>query len=198
MKEPFEDIREYAIRYNIPIIELEGFEKIKEIIKSHTIKNILEVGTAIGYSALCLNDLTSAKIDTFEREYELYQLALENIKNKSKENEIYVHNKDFLNTDLSKYSKNYDLIYIDGAKAQYLNFFKHCENKINDNTIVIFDNLNFHGIVFNEEKKKKASRNLRQLIRKIENFNTEIEKLEGYRFEKFNVGDGIGVLRRDL
>ncbi len=195
MNKFFKNLENYAKENNVPIIQKEGLDILLKIIEEEKPNNILEIGTAIGYSALKMNSILNSNIITFEREPKMIKEATKNIKEANKEDKIKVIDSDFLEYDLSVFN-NFDLIYIDGAKAQYYNFFKKVEDKLSKNGIIVFDNLLFHDFVFNEEKKAKASKNLKQLIRKLEDFIIKIEKEKGYEFIFEKKGDGIGILKR--
>ncbi len=197
MNNNFEQLENYAKEHSVPIIEKEGLEILLKIVKEQKAKNILEIGTAIGYSALKMNNILNSDIVTFERDPKMIEEAKKNIKKAKKEDKIRIIEEDFLEYDISKLEE-FDLIYIDGAKSQYYKFFKKVESKLSENGVVIFDNLLFHDFVFNDEKKKNASKNLKQLIRKLEDFITKIEKEEGYEFTFEKKGDGIGILKRSI
>ncbi len=197
MNNIFEQLENYAKEHSVPIIEKEGLEILLKIVKEQKAKNILEIGTAIGYSALKMNNISNSDIVTFERDPKMIEEAKKNIKKAKKEDKIRIIEEDFLEYDISKLEE-FDLIYIDGAKSQYYKFFKKVENKLSKNGVIIFDNLLFHDFVFNDEKKKNASKNLKQLIRKLEDFITKIEKEEGYEFTFEKKGDGIGILKRSI
>ncbi len=189
----FEKMEQYALDNSVPIITKEGLDLLILKIKEVQPKNILEIGTAIGYSALKMSEYSDAQIITVEREDDLVDIAKENIQ-KSGNKKIKIIHSDFLELDLQ--DAKYDFVYVDGAKAQYYNFFKHFENNIHSNTVVLFDNLDFHDYVFNDLKKKHASKNLRQLIQKLEKFIIKIQNEDGYDFEYIKKGDGIGILKR--
>ncbi len=195
MNDFFKELEEYAQVNSIPIIQKEGLDILLEIVKKQKAKNILEIGTAIAYSAIKMNSVIDSNIITFERDPNMILEAKKNIKKANKKDKILIVEEDFLESNLEKFEK-FDLIYIDGAKAQYYNFFKKVEKHLNENGIIVFDNLLFHDYVFNEPKKQKASKNLKQLIRKLEEFIIKIEKEEGYDFTFEKKGDGIGILKR--
>lgn len=194
------ELKKYAKQNNVPIIEDDGLSILLQFIKQIKPNNILEIGTAIGYSALQMNSINNANVYTFERNEKMIEEAKGNFQKYDLNNKIKLYEGDFLNLELTTMiPKNikFDIIYIDGAKSQYYKFFKKAEPFLSKEGIVIFDNLKFHGYVFNENKKLNASRNLKQMIRKIEKFLTDIEEEEGYSFELLEEGDGIGILRRN-
>ena len=142
------ELREYAKINNVPIIQDEGLHFLRQMIILKQCKNILEIGTAIGYSSIQMAKL-GANVDTIEINENMYNLAIENIKKANLENKINVFFKDALEIDINDLKK-YDLIFIDAAKAQYINFFNKFKVLLNDNGIIITDNLLFHGLVLEE------------------------------------------------
>ena len=186
-----EQIEKYAEKYNVPIMQKDGIEFLTNFIKENNIKNILEIGTAIGYSSIkmCLVN-EDVKVTTIERDIERYNIAIENIKSFKLDDRINAIYADALDVDIDG---NYDLIFIDAAKAQSIKFFEKYEILLNKNGYIITDNLNFHGLVNTEEK---ISRNLRQLVRKINNYVEFLKQNENYETKFYDVGDGISISRK--
>ncbi|MCM1370794.1 MAG: O-methyltransferase [Clostridium sp.] len=186
-----EDIEHYAEENNVPIMQKEGIEFLKDYIEKNNIVNILEIGTAIGYSAIkmCINK--NIMITTIERDKKRFEIALKNIKKVKLEDQITIINDDAFNIDLKD---KFDLIFIDAAKGQYIKFFEKFEKNLNRNGTIISDNLYFHGLTKQIETIK--SRNLRQLVRKINKYVDFITNHPYYDTKIYNIGDGIGVTRR--
>ena len=142
-----EEIEKYAAENSIPIMQKDGIEFLVEYIKKHNIKKILEIGTAIGYSAIKMalvdEDIT---VTTIERDKERYDLALKNISSFSLENRIKVLLCDALEVNLNP-DDSYDLIFIDAAKSQYIKFFEKFQLNLKINGVIVSDNLSFHGRV---------------------------------------------------
>ena len=182
------ELREYAKINNVPIIQDEGLHFLRQMIILKQCKNILEIGTAIGYSSIQMAKL-GANVDTIEINENMYNLAIENIKKANLENKINVFFKDALEIDINDLKK-YDLIFIDAAKAQYINFFNKFKVLLNDNGIIITDNLLFHGLVLEENIE---SRNLRQLIKKIRGYNTWLMEQTDFDTTIYNIGDGLAL-----
>lgn len=181
------EIEKYAKEYNIPIMQKDGIEFLTNFIKEKNIKNILEIGTAIGYSAIKMALVSDdIKITTIERNNDRYNEATKNIKKFNLESRIKVINKDAFDVELDK---EYDLIFIDAAKAQSIRFFNKFEVNLVKNGFIITDNLNFHGLI-NEEN---LSRNLRQLTRKIKNYIEFLKENENYETIFLDIGDGISI-----
>jgi len=183
-------IEKYAKEYNIPIMQKDGIEFLIKFIKENNIKNILEIGSAIGYSAIKMALINkSIKITTIERDLERYNIALENIKRFNLENQINIINKDAFDVELND---KFDLIFIDAAKAQNIKFFNKFKTNLNQNGFIITDNLNFHGLVNSDEN---LSRNLRQLVRKIKDYIKFLKENNEYETEFFDIGDGISITK---
>ncbi len=183
----------YASEHNVPIIEADGLEVLLEIIKKEQPQRILELGTAIGYSSAKMHLATGAHVSTIERDPQMYQLACENHHYLELENEITRFLDDALLIDNQNLGK-FDVIYVDAAKAQNIKFVEKYQDNLTDNGIFIFDNLLFHGYV-NKDAAEIPSRNLRQLIRKINNFLDYAKNHELFSFELYETGDGIGIMR---
>ncbi len=186
------ELEEYAKEYNIPIMLEDGIEFLCDYIKKNNIKRILEIGTAIGYSAIKMASIDKdIKITTIERDKDRYSLALKNISDFKLEEQINVILDDALNVDLSD---KYDLIFIDAAKGQYINFFEKFKTNLNNNGVIISDNLSFHGLV--ESDWSTLTRNVRGLVRKIKNYKDFLDENKEFKTDYYDIGDGIGVSRR--
>lgn len=189
------DLRVQAKSDKIPIIEEEGMLYLRQIITMTRAKHILEIGTAIGYSAISMALIDSTiKIDTIEKNEPLYQVALQNIKNAKCENQIRVFCDDALIFDTKQLGKTYDLIFIDAAKAQYGKFFEKYEVLLKQNGYIVVDNLLFHGLI--ASKHPIESKNLRALVEKIRKFNIWLAKNKKYETIFFNIGDGMAVSKK--
>lgn len=185
------EIEEYAKKYNIPIMQKDGIEFLIDFIKENNIKNILEIGTAIGYSAIKMaNVADDIRITSIERDGNRYKEAVKNVSKFNLNDRVKLINDDAFNVELSE---DFDLIFIDAAKAQNIKFFQKFSNNLKENGFIITDNLNFHGLVNSEEK---LSRNLRQLIRKIKNYIDFLKENNQYETIFYNIGDGISISRK--
>ena len=186
-------IKEYALVNNVPIMQDEGIEFLTEFIIKHNITTILEVGTAIGYSAITMALINpKIKVVTIERDEERYLEAVKNVKKFNLEDRITLIFKDALEVNLNE---KFDLIFLDGAKGQNINFFEHFEKNLNDDGYVITDNINFHGFVQKREEDIK-SRNLRGLVRKIKDYINYLKTSIKYETTFYDRGDGISVTHR--
>lgn len=185
-------MEKYADEKGIPIIEKEGIEFLTEFIKLNNIKNILEIGTAIGYSAIKMALASSdVVVTTIERDKDRYIEAIKNIKNFNLEKRITPVLGDAFDFNTEE---EFDLIFIDAAKSQYIKFFNKFSKNLTKKGYIITDNINFHGLTNTD--KTKLSRNLRQLITKLEKYISFLKDNEEFKTRFFEIGDGIAISRR--
>ena len=186
-------IKDYADKNNVPIMSDSGIDYLMKYIKDNNIKKILEIGTAIGYSSIMMCSVSNdISVTTIERDEKRYLEAVRNVKKMELENQINLIYKDALDVDIFE---KYDLIFIDAAKAQSINFFEKFEFNLNDNGTIITDNMNFHGLVSKDENEI-ASRNLRQLVRKIKGYKTFLIDNKKYDTTFLDVGDGLAISKK--
>lgn len=187
-----EEMEAYAQKENVPIMQPEGIEFICKFIREHHCKNILEIGSAIGYSAirmaLIAEDIT---ITTIERDEERYQIAKRNIDDFHLTKRIHIQLADALTFETDD---EYDFIFIDAAKAQYIKFFERYEKNLCDDGFIISDNLDFHGYV--DHPEAITSRNLRQLVRKIKSYINYLQTNVAFETTFIKLGDGIAISRK--
>ena len=184
------DMEHYAQTNNVPIIELDSIKFIMKYIKLNKVKSILEIGTAIGYSAILManaNDI--CEITTIEKDEKRYKEAVKNVNRSGLDKRIELVYNDAMNVNLS--GCKYDLIFIDAAKAQNTRFFEKFEVNLEKNGTIITDNMNFHGLV--EDPETIQSRNLRALVRKVRNYHEFLENNENYKTEFLDIGDGLAI-----
>lgn len=187
------EMKQYAEVNNVPIMMDEGIDFLTTFILKNHVKNVLEIGTAIGYSAIMMALVDpNLKITTIERDEIRYLEALKNVKAFDLENRITLIYNDAFNVKLDE---KFDLIFIDAAKAQNIKFFEMFERNLESDGVIITDNLKFHGLVDKKEEEIK-SKNLRALVRKIKDYVDYLKTNEKYNTEFFEVGDGISVSTR--
>lgn len=186
------DMRAYASKEKVPIIQDEGLAFLLFLIKVKKVKRILEIGTAIAFSAINMAMMNEdIEIDTIERNEEMYNEAVKNVKKAKMTDRIHLHFGDALDIDTTDFIKEYDLIFIDAAKAQYIKFFTMYEKYLASDGFIFTDNLLFHGLVNHTEKIE--SKNLKSLVLKIENYNEWLANNKDYDTSFFSLGDGIAV-----
>lgn len=185
-------IEEYAKKNNIPIMLKDGIEFLTQYIKENKVKTVLEIGSAIGYSAIKMALVDeSIKVTTIERDTSRFNEAVKNIKEFNLENQIEIINADALEYTTDK---QFDLIFIDAAKAQYIKFFEKYKTNLKQEGTIISDNLDFHGLVKNPELT--SNRNTKQLVRKINTYIEFLKENKEFKTEFISLGDGIGISKR--
>lgn len=191
MKEKIMEMEDYASEHNIPIIEKKSIAYIMKFIKEHNIKNILEIGSAIGYSTILMASANeNAYVTTIERDETRYMECLKNVKACEMDKKINVVYQDALDVNLPSDCK-FDLIFIDAAKGQYTKFFEKFKYFLSDGGYIITDNVNFHGYVGHSAEIE--SKNLQALVKKIEGYIEFLQKNEEFETTFFDIGDGLSI-----
>ena len=190
-----EKIKKKALEEHIPIIMDDTLEVIEEELKHFNPNRILEIGTAVGYSAICFSEFLSENgtIDTIEREHDRVIKARENIKKAEVEDKINIIEGDAVEV-LPTLNNKYDVIFIDASKGKYPFFLKESLRMLTPNGIIFADNILYKGYVmsdYNKHKQRTAVRNLREFLAELQ----ENEELETKILE---VGDGLAIARKKL
>lgn len=190
------EMEKYAIENHVPIIEPEVAQLLRVLLKMKRPKDILEVGTAIGYSALVMCDaqLGDCRITTIERRDDMIELAEEFILKSPYKSNINIIKGD-AEYILSEIEGMYDLIFIDAAKGQYLEFFNRCMDLLRPGGFIVSDNVLFKGMVATDElvvrRKKTIVKRLRQFLRYI-------NELDGYTSSVIPIGDGVALTYKEV
>lgn len=193
------DIKLFARKNDVPIMMDETQEFICNYIVEHKFIKILEIGSAIGYSAIQFaraamkisESPENVKVTTIEIDIDRYLKAVQNIKDCGLENTIEIRHEDALTSILSD---KYDLIFIDAAKAQYIKFFEKYKENLQDNGVIISDNLKFHGMV--EDLSLTHNYSTKKLVKKIRKYVDFLKQNQEFNTEFFDLGDGISVSKR--
>lgn len=187
------EIKQKALEEHIPIIMDDTLEVIEDILTKDKPTRILEIGTAVGYSAICFSKYLSKNglIDTIEKDEERIKQANENITKLGLENQIHIYMGDAVEV-LPTLTEKYDVIFIDAAKGKYPFFLKESTRLLKPHGIIFADNILYKGYVmsdYNKHKQRTAVRNLREYIKEVtENPNFDTQILE--------VGDGLAISKR--
>ena len=187
-----DNLRAYAKENSVPIIQDGGLALLEEVIALLKPKKILEIGTAIGYSAIRMNSVCDSEIYTIERNIDMYNEAIKNVKLAGKEDKIHILFKDALEAFEDVKNNEFDLIFIDAAKAQYTKFFNLYTPLLKVGGAVVCDNMLFHGLV-DDNDLESMSRSVRGLVKKLRSFHSELLDNKDYKTSIFNVGDGVSI-----
>ena len=192
-KKELELIKAKALEDHIPIIMDDTLEYILSMYKEYKISSILEIGTAVGYSAICFTEILNENgfVDTIERDEDRINQAKENIKKAEVQYKINIFSGDAVEI-LPTINKKYDMIFIDAAKGKYPFFLNEALRMLNKNGVILADNILYKGYVmsdYNKHKQRTAVKHLREYIKETtENPELETEILE--------VGDGLAITKR--
>ncbi len=187
-----ERIKKKALEEHIPIIMNDTLKVVGDLLNKIKPKFVLEIGTAIGYSAMCFSKyiVDNGLIDTIEREHDRVEEAKKNIELVGVAGKINIIEGDAVEV-LPTINKKYDIIFIDAAKGKYPFFLKEALRLVKKDGYIIADNILYKGYVmsdYNKHKQRTAVRNLREYIAEItENPTLETEILE--------VGDGLAITK---
>ena len=189
-REELDKIKQKALEEHIPIIMDDTLEVVDKILKETKPKKILEIGTAVGYSAMCFSEYLQEGgiIDTIERDEERIVEAKENIKKVGVTEKINILEGDAVEI-LPTLNNKYDAVFIEAAKGKYTFFLEQALRMLDKKGIIFADNILYKGYVlsdYNKHKQRTAVRNLREYIKQT----TENEKLET---EILEVGDGLAI-----
>lgn len=183
------EIEIYASENYVPIIRKENIEYLEKLIKDEKLFNILELGSAIGYSSIRMAKVDKrVKVTTIERDVKMYNEAVKNIKDMKIENQIEIIFDDIFNVELLD---KYDLIFIDAAKAQYIKFFNKFKDNLNENGYIISDNLELLDL-----QKLTQSKKSKRLVTKMNEYKEFLISLDEYETTFLNIGDGFAITKK--
>lgn len=191
----FKELEAYAKENEVPIMEPDSLYCLLQILDIQKPKRILELGTAIGYSALKMADkLPDAEIITVERDEERYEQAIHNIQRYGASDRVKV-----LLTDAIEGAEEilahgpFDAIFIDAAKAQYEKFFHIYTVSLAENGVIYSDNVLFKGLALDMTPEKQ--RKLR-VARKMRHFNDFLVTHPDFETTTIPLGDGLSISKR--
>ena len=186
------DIKLYAAKNSIPIMRDGGVDFICRYIKEHNIKRILEIGTAIGFSAIEFARVApDVTVTTIELDIDRHIRALQNIHDSGLDNRIKAINADALQLELDD---TFDMIFIDAAKGQYINFFEKYKSNLAPDGVFISDNLSFHGMV--KDLTLTHNYSTIKLVKKIRRYIKFLEDNKEFSTAFYDCGDGVSVSKR--
>lgn len=184
-----QEIKNCAAQNAVPIVRDEGLEFILNFIEKSGAKRILEIGTGIGYSAImfakCAADIS---VFTIESDAERYEQAKKNIASENLSQRVTCFFGDAMEFD---FAEKFDLIFIDGPKAQYIKFFEKFKNNLAQGGAILSDNLFFHGMV--QDLSMTHNYSTKKLVKKIRKYIEFLKANEEFETEFFEQGDGISV-----
>lgn len=190
----FEKLVNFAHKNHVPIVEPEVAQLLKVLTKTIKPRRILEIGTAIGYSALIMaSSAENSLITTIERDETMIKLANDNINNSIYSGRINLIFGDAIDV-LPKLDESYDFIFLDAAKGQYLELFKHSSKLLSKGGIIVSDNVLFKGMVASDQlivRRKKT------IVKRLRSYLEYINNLDGYTSSILPLGDGLALTYKE-
>lgn len=187
------EMEKFAEINNVPIVTKEVAEYLKFLVKDEKIKNILEIGTAIGYSGILMAQEINKKngiLYTIEIDEERYNIAQENIKKSNLNNIVSILGD--ATVEIEKITEKFDFIFIDASKGHYLKFFEDSLNLLNENGIIFIDNIMFRGYLYKEYPKR-----FKTIVKRLDEFIEYLHNRKDGRFVLLPFGDGIGLFCKE-
>ncbi len=191
-----EAMEKYASENYVPIIETELAQFLSVLVKVKKPKRILEIGTAIGYSALIMCDALEGDchITTIEKDSLMAEIAKENIEEMGYKDKIEVllgAGEDVIET----LTGEYDLIFIDASKGHYKTFFNKSVKLLSEEGLVVSDNVLFKGMIANDELVNKR---MKTIVKRLRAYLQYITNLEGYTSSIIPIADGIAITYKEV
>lgn len=194
VKGELSELRDYAMENSVPIIHDEVGQFIKVMLQIKKPLKILELGTAIGYSAIlmCKNSLEDCKITTIERDPKMIEIASENLKKYGFDHRVNIVQGDCLDV-LESMNEEFDFIFMDAGKGHYNHFLTHCIRMLKKDGIIVADNVLFRGMVASDElvKRRKIT-----IVKRMRKFLDLVSKDDNLITSVIPMGDGIAVITR--
>lgn len=187
-------MEEYANSNFIPIIFKEVKRFFEFLLPIVNPGKILEIGTAIGYSAMLFATVCKdAHITSIEIDEKRFEEAYENIKKAGLSDRIHLILDDAANV-LPYLKTTYDMIFIDAAKGQYHDYYICAKKLLNPGGILIFDNILFKGLPAN---KNLVNHKHRTIANNLISFNYEVMNDADFTSSILPLGDGMIIARKE-
>lgn len=183
------ELEDFAKEYSVPISQPETMRLLEVLIRIGRIKSVLEVGCAIGYSAICMINAGCEKIDTIELSADAARVAKENFKKAGMEDKINLHFGDAKDV-LPQMEGEYDMIFMDAAKAQYQEFFPNCMRLLKTGGVLVSDNVLYKGMTATDELVVRRKITIVKRLRKYLEMISSIPELETTILP---IGDGVAI-----
>ncbi|MCS4485602.1 O-methyltransferase [Staphylococcus americanisciuri] len=185
-------LRVFAEKNEVPIVDQLSLDLIKQIIRIHQPTEILELGTAIGYSSMQFASVSSdINVTTIERNHDMIAHAKQHFKQFGYNTQIRLIEEDAAQAFSKVNDRTYDMIFIDAAKAQSRKFFELYSPLLREGGVIITDNVLYHGFVANIDIVR--SRNVKQMVKKVQKFNQWLSEQSEYKTNFINMDDGLAI-----
>ena len=192
LMDKIEKLRTSALERKIPIIKDDGIQYLVRFIKDNSIKSILEIGSAVGYSSICMAYANpDVFITTIELDEERFNEACANINEMQLQTQIECFHMDA--TDYIP-AKQCDMLFIDAAKTKNKLFFDKFSNYIKQGGYIVIDNIYFYGLV--DKVDTIRNKRTRKLVEKIKEFKEYVLEHQDYESTYLQFGDGLIIAKK--
>ena len=193
-RENFKELVDYAETNRVPIVSQDVARFMELLLKIIKPKNILEIGSAIGYSSLIMSKASDANILTIEKDEETFKVLKENLKKYDTDNKIKAINDDAISAlkSMDKEEK-FDFCFIDANKSQYEEYLNLVYDLTRDNALILIDNILFRGYVAKDEDNKRY----RTIIKNLKKFIEDVKSDKRFTASLLTVHDGLLLLRKE-
>lgn len=192
------ELRDFAEKNKVPIILKDTEGLLIALLKLRKPARVLEIGTAVGYSACVFSDACGCEVTTIESNEEVAALAESNIENLGFSDKIQVIKGDarevlgrLQNSVLRDESDKYEIVFIDAAKSHYKEFWDLSRPLLTRDSLIICDNVLMKGMTASDEFDTKGR--YKTSIRKMRDFLNYIKSQKGIETCVLPVGDGVSI-----
>lgn len=183
----------YAKDNYVPIIRDGSAEFLYNFVKDNNIKSVLEIGTAIGFSGSIMLSAGAQHLTTIDINKTYFDIAKNTFHKLNYENNVTMFLDDAKNVivELLEDSKKFDMIFLDGAKGQYINYLPILKKLLNDSGVIFADNVLLHGMV---ESLDKIPHRKRTMVNRLREYIKAINEYP-YESELIRLEDGIAITK---
>lgn len=184
-----EELEKFAKEYDVPISQPETMKLLEVLIRLGRIDSVLEIGCAIGYSAIGMAQAGAQTITTVEISDDAARVARENFQKAGLSDRITLHHGDAKDV-LPTLEGSYDMIFLDAAKAQYGNFFPHCIRLLKKGGLLVSDNVLYKGMTATDElvQHRKIT-----IVKRLRQYLEDLSSMENMETSVLPVGDGVAL-----
>ena len=174
----------------VPIAEPETAQFIRVLLDIHKPRKILEIGTGCAYSSIVMASHTDCSIKTIERYDKVYERAVKNIESAGLQNKIEPILGDAIDILTEMNGEEFDMVFLDAAKGQYINFLPHILRNLKTGGLLVSDNVLYKGMV--AERSLFVRRKV-TIIKRLKAYLKEISSNKCFDTTIIPIGDGVAL-----
>ena len=183
------DLEQFAKEYDVPISQPETMKLLEVLIRLGRVKSVLEIGCAIGYSAIGMALSGAETVTTIEISDDAARVARENFQKAGLDDRITLYHGDAKEI-LPTLTGEYDMVFLDAAKAQYGNFFPHCLRLLKPGGLLVSDNVLYKGMTATDElvQHRKIT-----IVKRLRQYLSMLSSMPELETSVLPVGDGVAL-----